>query len=49
VAANRLVAVGGQLYFYYYGFQTLGSDGLRGIGLATAPLGDLRELTRHTQ
>jgi hypothetical protein len=35
VAANRLVAVGGRLHLYYYGFQTLGDVGLRGIGLAT--------------
>jgi hypothetical protein len=35
VAANRLVAVGDRLYLYYYGFQTLGDVGLRGIGLAT--------------
>jgi len=47
VAATRLLAVGEQLYFYYYGFQTLGNDaGRRGIGLATAPLGDLRALVR---
>ena len=44
VAANRLVAVGDQLYLYYYGFQTLGDVGLRGIGLATGP--DLWALKR---
>jgi hypothetical protein len=48
VAANRIVAVGDQFYFYYYGFQTLGADdGLRGIGLATCPISDLRALKRH--
>lgn len=35
VAATRLVAVGARLHLYYYGFQTLGDVGLRGIGLAT--------------
>lgn len=47
VAANRLVAVGGRLYLYYYGFQSLVGDGLRGIGLATAPVDDLFALRRH--
>ena len=48
VAANRLVVANGRLYFYYYGFQSLGNDdGARGIGLATAPIGDLRRLRRH--
>lgn len=47
VAANRLVAVAGQLYLYYYGFQSLVGDGLRGIGLATAPVDDLFALRRH--
>lgn len=47
VAANRLVFAGDRMHLYYYGFQTLGADdGLRGIGLATAPLGDLRALKR---
>lgn len=47
VAANRLVEAEGRLYLYYYGFQTLGDmDGMRGIGLATAPTGDLRDLRR---
>lgn len=47
VAANRLVVANGQLYLYYYGFQSLGADsGERGIGLATAPIGDLRHLHR---
>ncbi|WP_439534794.1 hypothetical protein, partial [Polymorphobacter sp.] len=46
VAANRLVAVGDRLYLYYYGFQTLGSEGLRGIGLATGPVDDLGGLVR---
>lgn len=47
VAANRLVVADGQLYFYYYGFQTLADDdGMRGIGLATCPVGDLRGLER---
>lgn len=47
VAANRLVVAKGQLYFYYYGFQTLADDaGMRGIGLAICPLGDLRRLQR---
>lgn len=47
VAANRLVVANGQLYLYYYGFQSLGAeDGERGIGLATAPIGDLRQLRR---
>lgn len=40
VAANRLLAASGRLYLYYYGFQSLGSEGLRGIGLATAPIDD---------
>ncbi len=44
VAANRLVAVGERLYLYYYGFQTLGADGLRGIGLATGT--NLHDLQR---
>jgi hypothetical protein len=44
VAANRLVAVGDRLYLYYYGFQTLGDVGLRGIGLATGS--DLWDLQR---
>ncbi len=47
VAANRLVAAGDRLHLYYYGFQTLGADGLRGIGLATGPVDDLRALRRH--
>ncbi|MFT7286822.1 MAG: hypothetical protein ACI87W_000931 [Halieaceae bacterium] len=48
VAANRLVVAGGQLYFYYYGFQTLANEeGMRGIGLATCPIGDLRSLERY--
>lgn len=47
VAANRLLAVSGRLYLYYYGFQSLGSEGLRGIGLATAPIDDLSALRRH--
>ena len=47
VAANRLVVANGRLFFYYYGFQSLGNDdGQRGIGLATAPIGDLRALRR---
>lgn len=47
VAATRLVVADGRLFFYYYGFQSLGNDaGRRGIGLATAPLGDLRALRR---
>lgn len=47
VAATRLVVANGSLYFYYYGFQSLGDDaGRRGIGLATAPIGDLRRLRR---
>lgn len=47
VASPRLVAAEGQLHLYYYGFQSLGADeGLRGIGLATAPVGDLRRLRR---
>jgi len=47
VAANRLVVSRGRLYFYYYGFQTLADDdGMRGIGLATCPVGDLRRLGR---
>ena len=48
VAANRLVAAGDTLHFYYYGFQSLGADdGARGIGLATCPVGDLRNLKRY--
>ncbi len=47
VAANRLLAVSGRLYLYYYGFQSLGSEGLRGIGLATAPVDDLSAFRRH--
>ncbi|MAI89121.1 hypothetical protein [Ponticaulis sp.] len=48
VAANRLVAVGDKLYFYYYGFQSLGADdAMRGIGLATCQVGDLRRLQRY--
>lgn len=47
VAANRLVVAHNQIYFYYYGFQTLAdAEGMRGIGLATCPVGDLRRLTR---
>jgi hypothetical protein len=46
VAANRLLAVGDRLYLYYYGFQTLGSDGRRGIGLATGPIDRLNGLIR---
>lgn len=47
VAANRLVHAHGQLYLYYYGFQTLGDDaGMRGIGLAVGPDSDLRALRR---
>lgn len=47
VAANRLVPAGDRLYFYYYGFQSLGADdAARGIGLATCPVGDLRNLKR---
>lgn len=47
VAANRMVVANGQLYLYYYGFQSLGADaGERGIGLATAPVADLRRLRR---
>lgn len=47
VAANRLVVANGRLHLYYYGFQSLGADaGERGIGLATAPIGDLRRLRR---
>jgi hypothetical protein len=47
VAANRLVVAEDRLYFYYYGFQTLADDaGMRGIGLATCPIGDLRKLAR---
>ena len=47
VAANRLVPAGDTLFFYYYGFQSLGpDDGARGIGLATCPVGDLRRLQR---
>lgn len=50
VAANRLVIANGRLFFYYYGFQSLGADeGRRGIGLATAPLGDLRALRRWNE
>ncbi len=48
VAANRLVAAGDKLHFYYYGFQSLGADNAaRGIGLATCPVGDLRRLQRY--
>ncbi len=47
VAANRLVIANAQLHLYYYGFQSLGADhGERGIGLATATIGDLRRLRR---
>ena len=47
VAANRLVVARNTLYFYYYGFQSLGpDDAARGIGLATCPVGDLRNLQR---
>lgn len=47
VAATRLVIAGERMFLYYYGFQSLGNDeGMRGIGLATAPMGDLRRLTR---
>lgn len=49
VAANRLVVAHDRLFFYYYGFQSLGNDeGARGIGLATGPLNDLRQLRRWT-
>jgi hypothetical protein len=49
VAANRLVVAGDSLYFYYYGFQTLADDdGMRGIGLATCRVGDLRRLERFS-
>jgi predicted GH43/DUF377 family glycosyl hydrolase len=49
VAANRLVVAGDRLCFYYYGFQTLADDdGMRGIGLATCPVGDLRRLERFS-
>jgi hypothetical protein len=48
VAANRLVAVGDRLHLYYYGFQALGGEGLRGIGLATAPMDNLAALCRHS-
>ena len=48
VAANSLVVHDGQIFFYYYGFQSLGADnGARGIGLATCPVGDLRRLQRY--
>ena len=48
VAANSLVVRDGQIWFYYYGFQSLGNDnGARGIGLATCPAGDLRQLRRY--
>lgn len=48
VAANRLVVAQDQLFFYYYGFQTLGDDdGMRGIGLGCCPVGDLRRLQRY--
>jgi hypothetical protein len=47
VAANRLVAAEGRLHLYYYGFQALGGEGLRGIGLATAPIDDIAALRRH--
>ncbi len=47
VAATRLVVARDLLHLYYYGFQSLGAgEGLRGIGLATAPFGDLRRLRR---
>ena len=47
VAATRLVIVGARMFLYYYGFQSLGNDaGTRGIGLATAPVGDLRAFRR---
>lgn len=49
VAANRLVVAGDQLYFYYYGFQSLTDPTTaRGIGLAVCPVGNLRKLTRVT-
>jgi hypothetical protein len=49
VAANRLVVANNRIYFYYYGFQTLvDEDGMRAIGLATCPIGDLRQLQRLT-
>jgi hypothetical protein len=46
VAANRLVATADRLYLYYYGFQSLSGDGLRGIGLASGPHNDLGALRR---
>jgi hypothetical protein len=47
VAATRLVPVADALYFYYYGFQSLGdNDQPRGIGLAISRSGDLRDLVR---
>jgi len=50
VAATRLVVANGELFLYYYGFQSLGNDeGQRGIGLARAPIGDLRRLRRWNQ
>ena len=49
VAANRLVVANNRIYFYYYGFQTLADEeGMRAIGLATCPIGDLRQLQRLT-
>ena len=45
--ANK-AGVNKALVFYYYGFQTLGDeDGMRGIGLACGPVGDLRRLQRY--
>ena len=49
VAANSMIVRNGHIHFYYYGFQSLGDDnGARGIGLATCPIGDLRQLERYT-
>jgi hypothetical protein len=47
VAANRLVVLHQRLHLYYYGFQSLGDKGLRGIGLATGPVDDLWALRRY--